>query len=240
MRKLQTSRGKSPPLLQILNSWPFTSAVVAKTQQTQGAKNQETSPIEPYTKIPVVLFSTPQSRKIITNSVKIAHAEKWTPMVHEFSRCPKNGEKNDHFLKKTEPPSNSDFREKVTNKERTHSPETLNTISTWAYSQNLAARRPQDGNKLNSIGICAWGPGASEKEYIAIGTCAFLRWSAKPTESRPKTRQKGRNRCYLHALLEKTGVALRAREKTRGFSRTKHTPVQFNIVQNAGANGGPI
>ena len=47
-----------------------------KTQQTQGMKIQEVSPIEPYTKIPVVLFSTPRSRKIIAHSVKIAHAEK--------------------------------------------------------------------------------------------------------------------------------------------------------------------
>ena len=76
MRKLQKSGGKSPSLLQILNSRPFTTAVVQKTQQMQGAKFQEVSPIEPYTKIPVVLFLTPQSRKIIANSVKIAHAEK--------------------------------------------------------------------------------------------------------------------------------------------------------------------
>ena len=76
MRKLQKSGGKSPSLLQILNSRPFTTAVVQKTQQMQGAKFQEVSTIEPYTKIPVVLFSTPQSRKIIANSVKIAHAEK--------------------------------------------------------------------------------------------------------------------------------------------------------------------
>ncbi len=76
MRKLQTSGRKSYSLLQFLNSRPFTSAVVQKTQQTQGAKIQEVRPIEPYTKIPVVLFSTPQSRKIIANSVNIAHAEK--------------------------------------------------------------------------------------------------------------------------------------------------------------------
>ena len=66
--------GKSLSLLQILNSRPFTTAVVQKTQQMQGAKFQEVSTIEPYTKIPVVLFSAPQSCKNIANSVKIAHA----------------------------------------------------------------------------------------------------------------------------------------------------------------------
>ena len=149
------------------------------------------------------------------------------------SEVPKNTGKNSVFWK-NEAPSNSDFREKVTNMERAHPPETLNTISRWAYSQNVAARRPQHRNKLNSIGICAWGPEASQKAYIAIGTWAFLRRSAKPTEGRPKTRQKGRNRRYLRALLGKTGVVLRAREKTQGFSQKINAPVQFNIVQNPG------
>ena len=68
--------GKSPSLLPFFHSRSFTSAVIQKTQDKQGAKNQEVTPIEPYTKIPVVLFSTRQSRKIIVNSVKMAHAEK--------------------------------------------------------------------------------------------------------------------------------------------------------------------
>ena len=142
------NQGKSPSLLKLLNSRPFTNAVVQKNATNARVEKSRATPIEPYTKIPVVLFSTPRSRKFIANSVKIAHA------VREFLGSRKTQKKR-AFFEKNEPPSNSDFRERATNMERAHPPETLNTTSTWAYSQNVAARRPQHRNKLNSIGICA-------------------------------------------------------------------------------------
>ena len=55
--------------------------------------------------------------------------------TYEFLRFqkPTNYKKRRAF-EQVQPPSNSDFREKVTNRERTYPPEALNTISTWAYS----------------------------------------------------------------------------------------------------------
>ena len=55
---------------------PFTNAVIVKSTINARVKNSRATPIEPYTEVPVVLFSTPQNRKIIAIGVKIAHAKK--------------------------------------------------------------------------------------------------------------------------------------------------------------------